>query len=203
MIGSDGCTDAQCTTAVFAGVRKVHCFLEILGSKVVWWRPSNETLVRHRNPIWDPRLGIMPSTSLVVDTLHTLDLGVMKNYCAYMMWFLINSGVWGQGRATESEQVLVAVGQIRKMLLVWYGVHHTAFPNDRLTQLQDLTIKMLGNKNRRTLKTKGAETWGVLLFIVFTLKRYGAVLGAVCPRLLAAGEALVKLVVPCNVRESI
>jgi hypothetical protein len=33
--------------------------------ETVWWRPSNETKTKHRNPIYDPNLGITVDIQLV------------------------------------------------------------------------------------------------------------------------------------------
>eukprot|EP00969_Alexandrium_andersonii_P224936 9934233-Alexandrium_andersonii.AAC.1 len=56
-----------------------------------------------------------------------------------------------------------------------------------LTQVADLTVNMLGSTDSRVLKTKGAETWGVLLFIQAQLREKEAVLGAEGKTLREAG----------------
>jgi hypothetical protein len=49
---------------------------------------------------------------------------------------------------------------------------------------------MLGTRNDRKLKTKGAETYGVLLFVVEQLRQFGDRAGEHHRRLLLAGESL-------------
>ena len=59
-----------------------------------------------------------------------------------------------------------------------------------------LTIKTFGSSNDRKLKTKGADTWGVLLFCVNFLRApsSAARVGADHTRLLEAAEMLVRIV---------
>ena len=62
-----------------------------------------------------------------------------------------------------------------------------------LTRVADFTPKMLGNPNDQRLKTKGAETWGVALFLLSELRERGHFLGADGDRLIHAGEMLNKI----------
>ena len=48
----------------------------------------------------------------------------------------------------------------------WYQDRHKANPSENLTQLHDLTVKMLGTRDSPALKTKGAETYGILKYLV-------------------------------------
>ena len=60
----------------------------------------------------------------------------------------------------------------------------------KLTQISDLTVKMVGNRAEPKLKTKAAETWGVALFLIDELRKYGARAGEDTVRLALAGECL-------------
>eukprot|EP00969_Alexandrium_andersonii_P246987 10915701-Alexandrium_andersonii.AAC.1 len=58
--------------------------LDAFPRTVLFWRPSRETKVRHRNPLFDGPthadvLGISV-LSLAIDTLHTLNLGVYQEF---------------------------------------------------------------------------------------------------------------------------
>ena len=48
--------------------------------RVLFWRRSAETAVRHRNPIFNSTIGVV-CTLLSIDALHTLNLGVYKECC--------------------------------------------------------------------------------------------------------------------------
>ena len=64
-----------------------------------FWRTSRESLCRHRNPLFGKDLHILPSVSLVVDTLHALYLGVMHVFLRVSIWALVLSGFWGGAAA--------------------------------------------------------------------------------------------------------
>ena len=58
------------------------------GTDVHFWRRRNETMVRHRNPIFNTAIGFVTKL-LSIDALHTLNLGVHQNYCVWV--FLDNA----------------------------------------------------------------------------------------------------------------
>jgi hypothetical protein len=51
-------------------------------------------------------------------------------------------------------------------------------------------MKMIGSEAHPKLKTKGAETFGLMRFLLVLLRQYGARLGSSWNRLLQAGDAL-------------
>jgi hypothetical protein len=55
---------------------KVNTFPIIL----IFWRTFNETVCKHRNPIFDEELGIEPQRTLAIDPLHDIHLGVLQRY---------------------------------------------------------------------------------------------------------------------------
>ena len=52
-----------------------------VGKTVVFWRMGMESMVKHRNPLWDPALGLS-IISLSVDVLHAVYLGIMNTWCS-------------------------------------------------------------------------------------------------------------------------
>ena len=56
---------------------------------VLFWRPSEQTLCLHHCPLFDPLLGLSPTRSIALDTLHTLNLGVMNSLCKEVVWFFL------------------------------------------------------------------------------------------------------------------
>ena len=159
--------------------------------RISFWRVSNETCCLHRNPLFDRSLGISP-LSITVDTLHTLHLGAFLVYCRYVTWRLLLSGCWATTDSnTEAEMLQIAVMCMRAELFRWYRDRARSHPEENLTRLSDLTLKMLGTKAAPKLRTKAAETWGLLLFLVEMLQKYGANVGHDAQRLHEAGVALV------------
>ena len=158
---------------------------------VMFWRRSNETRAKHRNPIFDRRIGVTLSM-LTVDSLHAFNLGPVKDYCKNAMWELILCDAWGTGAATVDEKLQSSCMLARAALFAWYNRRHQDYPWELLTRLQDLTPGMLGTQNARTLKTKAAESKGFLFFVVHLIRTQGHMLDR-RDIWLAAGEALEKL----------
>ena len=159
---------------------------------VLFWRSSEESLCRHRHPLFCADIGLNV-TSLTVDTLHALYLGVMNKWCSIVLWFRISKGVFGAMGPTE-EQVRNSVLVMRHALMAWYGDYRQEHPSKVLTRLNDLTMKMLGTEDSPKCKTKGAETWGLLLFLIHSLNLHADLLGDDGSRLQRAGSALARLV---------
>ena len=67
-------------------------------------------------------------------------------------------------------------------------------PEENLTRLGDLTIKMLGAMDNPRLKTKAMETYGILLFLVLVLPRYRLRVGPEYEKLLEAGQLVLRYV---------
>ena len=72
----------------------------------------------------------------------------------------------------------------------WYSKRHQEHPSERLTRVADFTFKMVGTRAEPNLKTKGAETYGIMKFLLFLISKYTSRIGEEWQRLLRAGEAL-------------
>ena len=120
---------------------------------IVFWRPSAETLTRHRNPLFDREIGITPKRTLTVDVLHSFFLGVLNTWATKSIWKLILCGAYGN-LGTASENLHAAILVLRDALMRWYK----DLTEEDLTRVADLTVKMVGKKDDQKLKTKGAET---------------------------------------------
>ena len=97
----------------------------------IFWRSSSETLMRHRNPIFDVGLGITPPRVITIDTLHALFLGVFMGWCKCALWMMIESGVWGR-HSTIDETISFACAAIRHDLDVFYKRRHQLDPKEVL-----------------------------------------------------------------------
>ena len=164
-----------------------------LPALVVFWRRANESISRHRCALLnEPELGMTPTRSITIDTLHCLYLGVMNAYVKTAMWAIFLSGVYG-AIGTESENLQVAVMVMRNQLTSWYKHRHELDPREKLIKLSKLSTKSVGTRNNRCFKGKAAETWGVLLFFIDELRRLGERVQD-GQRLLRAGQCLERIV---------
>jgi hypothetical protein len=163
------------------------CALETatLPCTVVFWRRSDDSLARHRNPLFCPELGLTPNQCLTTDTLHAMYFGPMKSWCTAALWFIVLSGFYGV-IGTVAENTAAALLAMRHDLMQWYKASAVEFPN--LTRLSDLTPKMVGTRTQRKCKTKAAETWGLMLFLLSVFEQSLPFFGDDGAKYLAAGR---------------
>ena len=117
----------------------------------------------------------------------------MNTWWKISIWALIESGAYGN-LGTQFENFSAAVLVLRSSLMSWYVRCAADNINADLTRVADLTTKMLGSANDKKLKTKGAETWGVALFLIEELQVRSHMLGDQGDRLRLAGEMLERVV---------
>ena len=145
--------------------------------RVLFWRPSRNTICTHRCPLLDATLGITPTRSICVDLLHSLYLGPLLAWAKHVIWLLLDNRAWGEYETTGHEQFLVAVQQFRTELFQWYdtlAVHH---PGLELTRVSDMRPSMLRKNDVPRIKNKAQETYGLVWFLLDATRLHGAVLG--------------------------
>jgi hypothetical protein len=160
---------------------------------IIFWRSQDETLTRHRNPLFDADLGVTPKKSLVVDVLHAFFLGILLAWCRFVLWKLILAGAYGHA-TTGHEGIVAAIMVLRSNLMRFYPSYEAQHKGETLTRVADLVPSMLGDANDQKRKTKGAETWGVGLFLIAELEQKMQFLGTDGLRLLHAGQLLEQVV---------
>ena len=101
---------------------------------VQFWDLLKETLARHRNPIFDPLLGLAPQRCLTIDTLHCLYLGVFNVFSRWVLGALIAACVSGNSPGTADEQLVL------HNLHMWYRRRHQLRPQEKLTEINDLIV---------------------------------------------------------------
>jgi hypothetical protein len=156
--------------------------------RATFWRPSHETMTRHRNPIFQRELGITPRI-LTVDLLHAFYLGVLQRWCRVAVWMVINSGVFGRV-GTQDERIQIAIIALGNMLNHWYKRRHSANPLEKLTRITTFKRGRVGDPGDPQCKTKGAETWGFMLFLLDVMHTHLARLPDNARRVMDAGLAL-------------
>ena len=105
------------------------------------------------------------------------------------MWFLLESGIFGQASTVGEERIESA-----RLVLVHRLFQRYRAQDEQLTQVGDLTRKMMGSVTAKDLKTKGAESWGILLFVADTLAASRHKLKPEAADLLEGAKALIELV---------
>lgn len=80
---------------------------------------------------------------------------------------LILAGVFGD--ASTHEGLPAALLGLRNKLMRFNNIYEQSHKGEKLTRVSDLVPSMLGEANDQKLKTKGAETWGLCLFLISEL----------------------------------
>ena len=138
---------------------------------IVFWRCSTETLTKHRNPLIDSVLAFGPER-ILVDLLHALFLGVLKELCTTIVWELILSNAYDFPVAmTGTELHIQSAMRISVELTLFYVKWKTDHPDQHLTQIQQFSLTMVGSSFKRCCKTKGAETKGFFFFLLDQLRK--------------------------------
>ena len=141
-------------------------------ARVLFWRPAMQSLCHRRCPLLDASLGITPVRTIALDLLHTLYLGPMLTYCRLVLWKFLRSSIWATGPEAGSEKLQVTFLNIRSELRHFYEEFQKANASQQLSRVSNLTWKMLGSSERPKLKTRAAETYGLLLFAVHLLDKF-------------------------------
>lgn len=137
------------------------------GERITFWRRSAETLCTHRCLLFeDDTLGVTPTRSICIDILHTLHLGPIHSWCMAALWFLLDFGAWGGYDPSPADKRPLALERLRNELKLWYKHDDMG---KTCTRISFFTQKMIGTRNNKRLKTKAAETYGLLLWLVKVL----------------------------------
>lgn len=131
--------------------------------RVKFWRPSNETLCRHRNPLISDECKLGPR-NMVVDWLHCLSLGVFPYFINFFVHWLMSGNAFGVAGTTVEERRSATIQRFKAILFQWYS------SEDRLGRarhrVQNLTEGMFGETERDLVSLHGAEANDVLIFCV-------------------------------------
>ena len=173
-------------------VSEFEC-IETFPKTVVFWRPSDETCAKHRNPIFNATLGTSPGMTLGQDWLHILSLGVFQDYAMGVVHDLVRANAWLLEETTAEAKIQVSARLLTSELKMWYKSECRNGRNP--TNIGDITYKMLGTWDKPCLKLKGSETNHFVRFVVVALlPRHGHKLA---PRLLGnymnIGKAFVNM----------
>ena len=124
------------------------------GVPLLLWRAENETLC-----------------AVALDSLHTDHLGVMLA-CRHVAWEFLRSGVWRVAASNRTKNFKTSVLGCRSELWAWYASRRQSHSTENLTQVKvaDVTRSPSGSMKDPKLKTRAAETWRMLLFLVHCLR---------------------------------
>ena len=171
-----------------------------LPATVLFWRPTLETVTRRRNPLFNRDTGVLPE-SLKVDPLHCLYLGVFQIHISKVVWALLDVDGWRVGALddswTEVERSQMACVRMQASLHVWCKDRRRSHPDEVITEVQEITPKMIGSRADQKFGLKGGETKTFLFFIQDFLSQNARVVKGSAP-MLAAGAAFIRMIQLCK-----
>ena len=130
---------------------------------LTFWRKVQKR-VKHRNPLFDALLGVTPD-SLVVDSLHALNLGTLNRFAQELVWLMFWCHVWTNRRGrVQQDWIDLSVQGLRSELIIWEDEQQRAQPLHKRTKIQKLSSANFGVPSARNLKLKAAETNVFFLF---------------------------------------
>ena len=125
--------------------------------RVLFWRVSEQTRTRHRNPLFWPQTGVT-TDALAIDILHTLHLGVILYFSSEVVWALLLGNIFGI--AGGADDILhMGVFRIRDRLFAWYNQWDAAHPERPACRLGNFTVQMLGDRAHPRLHVRAAESY--------------------------------------------
>ena len=126
------------------------------------WRQTLATAVKWRNPLFCEELGISPHRSMTGDWLHALSQGTFQVWIMHVWHMIIARDVWRHG-GTQEFKLAAGAKRILAELSAYYNGLPTA-QRDRVSQLRELSAKMIGTREDPSFKLKGGQANGVLPF---------------------------------------
>jgi len=161
--------------------------------RLTFRRSCSDTSARHRTLLFCTELVPSPNRSLTVDAPHCLYFGVMNVWCRRAISTTFLSGVFGEVGNDAHLQTAVLV--MYHKLSQWYRGRRRDPPAKPVTEVSDMTTKMVGSRDHPWCKTKGAETYGMMLFLLHTHEKFKERAGQKEDLMFRAGAALRDLVV--------
>ena len=159
--------------------------------EVLFWRKRYQTKLLHRVPICSAVLGIGIS-SIAIDVLHCVHLGVMQRFCMAFLWMGIEMNAWRIASRLVEEVRDGSCLVINESLSHFYRAYARMHRDRPLSELNSLVGKMLGTRKKPKLKLKAAETWGFLLWIESELPKIGHKFGDRLVHIQAGVSSIIK-----------
>ena len=139
--------------------------------KALFWRRSNETLVRHRVPLFSDETGISVPSCLVPDWMHGLSLGLIQDFLRWLLSSSFEHDVYLVGGFQEQRLVL-SLNRFFLELVEW--IKAEAKQKRFRTSVQQLTASMFGTIACCTLNLHAGEAQSMMRFVPVFLAKHGS-----------------------------
>ena len=141
--------------------------------QILFWRQGQSSMVIHRFPLFDPAIGAS-ILMILIDALHTLNLGVYQLWCLFCIWALIDKNAWNVGaNFTANERRILSCEYIRAELSAYYAKLRLDHPGIDITEIPHFALRTVGGEKGTVLRTKGAETKFLIGYVLQALEQRG------------------------------
>ena len=137
----------------------------------IFWRRSNESIVRHRNPFF--AIPGVTNKTCAWDILHLFYLGTVLFWTMRFLWACIAANIWGVPAGTQAHMDSASMARCSSDLHEFYAQcekrpgGHTQF-----TQVKVIDIVKIGTRAEPRLTTKAGETKGLFFFCAYLLDKF-------------------------------
>ena len=133
-------------------------------AKVMFWRRACEGFTHHRNPMFSESVGLFPGTSLALDWLHTLSLGIFQTWCSFALVKLFEEDAWCTASPNMDTRFLLSVTSMSTDLERW--IRAQSREGRKLTEVGALKSEMFGTPSKPKFGFKAGETNAFLEYMV-------------------------------------
>lgn len=136
------------------------------GTVLRFWRPS-ASFLKFRSPLWD----VLPPQNLLVDLLHTVDLGVCQYVGGHIMAFILREDLLQSGARSMKVRQSLQLPMLNARYSQWFrSPGWGRDESSRITELGWSNLLGTGGLKRPSLGAKGAESRALFLFLADLLQ---------------------------------
>ena len=134
--------------------------------KLLFWRRKNETLSRHRNPLFEPETGINPYEVICIDGMHTNSEGTLQQFCSFVVHHCHKHDIWRVGRVIKTNLFVYSMMRLLQDFKKWR--------NQQSEDIQDLvlTTTTFGSVYKPAFHLKAGQTNIFLKFIISLVEEH-------------------------------
>ena len=133
----------------------------------MFWRPSLETMTRHRNPMFS--IEFVSHELILIDILHAVYLGVAQVWILGAFWKMMDDNAFGVVASDRATRNLLTVARIKVEIMEYYKWKRKT---ETISEIETLTLSMISPRGT-TGCFKGAERKHLIGCVLEMLHRRG------------------------------
>eukprot|EP00971_Amphidinium_carterae_P325724 6456129-Amphidinium_carterae.3 len=135
---------------------------------LLFWRRTEETYCRHRNPLFHPDLGTELDRIVACDAMHTLTLGIQQQFIAAAMHKIMRVNLFQSTASAREQRNLENMSALNVRLFKWYRTQNAA----SLTKVDQLKVEAFGKADKQACHYKAAESLWLLRWLAAAMPSF-------------------------------